>query len=153
VGYHYQVLSPVVENPIVLSRQMGGPMGSSGNADGFQDVGIPQENPEARNEVPVGQKRSAMSAAPGTPCRGRNPVHCASALDFSPTHFIEPQSDVPISQEDAPSTHHDLTSPAHSMTRMSTPISQNPLLQTRRHNSTSHTHTPSPMSSQSRRYR
>ena len=56
VGYHYQVLPPVVENTVVLSGQMGRPIVSSGNADGFQDVGIPQENPEACNEVPVGQK-------------------------------------------------------------------------------------------------
>lgn len=95
-----------------------------------------------------------MSAAPGIPCRGCNPTHRASAVDFSPMHFAEPQSDVPIPQESALDTHHDLTSPmrttpVHSRMPMWSPISLDPLLQ--RKNSTS-AHTPLPTSQQSGRY-
>jgi hypothetical protein len=156
-GYVYQVLPPVVEETAGSSGHVGGPTGSSGNADGFWDISTPQVNPEACNDVPAGQKCSATSAAPGTPRRGCNPMHRASATDFSPTHFVEPQSDVPIPQEGAWDAHHDLaspmrTTPAHSRTQMLTPISLNPLLQTRRNNSTV-THAPSPTSSQSCGYR
>jgi hypothetical protein len=128
-------------------------MGSSGNTDGFWDIGTPQVNPEACNDVPAGWKCSAMGTAPGTPCRGHNPMHLASVMDFSPMHFVKLQSDVHIPQEGAWDAHHDLaspmrTTPACSRTQMLTLISLNPLLHTWRNNSTI-THTPSPMSSQS----
>jgi hypothetical protein len=155
-GYVYQVLPPVVEETAGPSGHVGEPMGSSGNADGFWDIGTPQVNPEVRNNVPTGRKRAATSAAPGTPCRGHNPMHRATAADFSPTHFVEPQSDVPIPQEGALDDHHDLASPMrtmpmHSRTQMSTLLSMNPLLQTWRDNNAA-THTPSPMNSQLHRY-
>jgi hypothetical protein len=154
------VLPPVVEETAGLSRHIGGPAGSFGNADGFRDIATPQVDPEAPNDIPVGRKRSATGTAPGTPGtprRGRNPARRASAADFSPTHFVKPQSDVPIPQEGALEDHHDLalamrTTPTRSRTQMSTLLSLNPLLQTRRNNDTV-THTPLPTNSQSHRYR
>jgi hypothetical protein len=54
VGYAYQVLPPVVEETAGLSGHAGGPTGSSGNADGFQDIATHQKNPEAYNNAPTG---------------------------------------------------------------------------------------------------
>jgi hypothetical protein len=151
-GYLYQVLPLVVEETVGPLGHVGEPTGSSGNADGFQDIGTPQVNPEVCNDIPTGRKRVATSAAPGTPCRGRNSMHHAMVADFSPTHFVEPRSNVPIPQKGALDDHHDLalpmrTMPMHSRTQMSTPLSMNPLLQTRRDNNAA-THMPSPMNSQ-----
>ena len=42
-----------------------------------------------------GCKHSASAAAPGTPCHKHLPAPLASAADFMPMHFIEPNSDLP----------------------------------------------------------
>jgi hypothetical protein len=150
VGYLYQELPLIVEETMGLSDHVGEPTGLSGNADGFWDVGIPQVDPGPHNNVPAGRKCLVTSATPGTPRRGRNPMHRASALDFSPTHFVEPQSDTLIPQQHLASPMR--TSPAHSAVHMSTPMSQNPLLQSHGSNSNV-THMPLPMGSQLHRYR
>ena len=113
-------------------------------------------NPEVCNDIQTGRKRAAMNPAPGTPHRECNPMHHASAADFSPTHFVEPWRDVPIPQEGALDNHHDLTSlmrntPMCSRTQVLTLLSMNPLLQTWRDNNAA-THMPSPTNSQLRGY-
>lgn len=89
----------VVEETSVRSREAGQPTGLSVNTDGFWDITTPQVSLEVDNTILAGCKHSAMNAAPGTPHRGHNPFYHALAVDFSPTHFDEPRSDLPTPQK------------------------------------------------------
>jgi len=93
-GYKYQVLQAVLEDSEDIPRQSGRPTDPSEKAGGSQDTTTTQESSKVSTAAKVGHKRSVTSEAPGSlDCGHTNPTHLASAVDFSPTHFDEPQSD------------------------------------------------------------
>ncbi|KAF8233338.1 hypothetical protein L208DRAFT_892839 [Tricholoma matsutake] len=110
VGYKYQVLQPVLEGSRKISRQSGRPTDPSENAGGSRDTATTQASSKVGTAAMTGRKCSATNDAPGSLDRRRNPVHLASAADFSPTHFEEPQSDGLLGAwlEVAPQNRHDV---------------------------------------------
>jgi hypothetical protein len=84
------LLLPVVEEE---PGQLRPPLVPLGNTGDFRDTPNPQMGSSASRTGQVGRKRSASSAAPGSAHRTRNPYIPASAADFSPDHFEEPNSD------------------------------------------------------------
>ena len=130
LGYAYQVLDPLPEAVESSTR----PLAPTGNGGGFRDTVTPQLGSTAG----IGRKRSATSAAHRPGHLGKR---LASAADFSPTHFVEPVSDVPMLEANSP--FHQPPSPMAIVpevvaqtdepqrvaTPFSSPISQNPLLQ------------------------
>ncbi|KAF8234694.1 hypothetical protein L208DRAFT_1393744 [Tricholoma matsutake] len=93
IGYQYQVLQPVAEEASKIPGQLGKSMGSAENVGGSWDINSPQASSMVGKAAIKGCKRSATSKVPGTLERVHNPMHLASAADFSPTHFVEPRSD------------------------------------------------------------
>jgi hypothetical protein len=139
--------------PSVAEESPGVPLGLLGNAGGLRDTSAPRVDLSAGASMLAGRKRSASSAAPGYMRRPKLP-HIASAADFSPTHFDEPQSDGLMPphvasaavfspthfddpRSDAPNYTSRPASPTGTgllavkpaATPMSSPLSQNPLLQ------------------------
>ena len=122
----------------VQSHKLMDPMG---NAVGFRDTANPQLGLSTGEVGLVGRKRSASNAAPGSERHGQAPVKLASASDFPPGHFDEPNSDdhIPL---DPPQPNLGRISPmkidpfnltnarhSHSITSpVSSTLSQNPLL-------------------------
>jgi hypothetical protein len=142
LGYAYQILPPVVEEAEPSAR----PVVLAGNASSLRDAATPQMGPAAGTQAFTGRKRSATSASGR---HGSVTKRLASAADFSPTHFDEPNSDAPIPPPPSilrprlPSPHQQSTvpSPAQDITTpLSSPISQNPL----RRDSPMMVQTPSP---------
>jgi hypothetical protein len=86
IGYSYQVLPPVVEES-GSAVDRGDPVGIGG---GSRDTADPQLGSSAILLPLAGRKRSASGAAPGSGRRGPVPRPLASANDFSPSHFDEP---------------------------------------------------------------
>jgi hypothetical protein len=146
-GYAYQVLQPVVED----AGHAINPVDPIGNVGGLRDTDTPQSGSAVGPSTSTGRKRSATSAAPDSGRRGPVSRKLASAADFSPTHFDEPNSDAPIPPMDSLqdielSSPHQRSTPPSPMaleqdvprqsedpnlvtTPLSSPISQNPLLQ------------------------
>ncbi|KAF8232116.1 hypothetical protein L208DRAFT_1397856 [Tricholoma matsutake] len=161
VGYQYQVLQPVAEEASKIPGQLGRSMGSSENVGGSWDINSPRAGLTVGTAAIKGRKRSATSEVPGALEQVHNPLHLASAADFSPTHFVEPGSDGLLDawqghSQGGPSQRpldlevaiqdgaHDPTSPMpidQNTPPSSSLISHNPLLQ---RSSTINVHTPSP---------
>ncbi|KAF8229606.1 hypothetical protein L208DRAFT_1401928, partial [Tricholoma matsutake] len=93
VGYKYQVLQPVLEGSRKISRQSGRPTDPFENAGGSRDTTTTQASSKVGMAAMTGCKRSVTNDTPGSLDRRQNPAHLASAADFSPMHFKEPQSD------------------------------------------------------------
>ena len=72
------------------SRKLIDPMG---NVVDFRDTANPQMGLSTRKAGLIDRKRSLSRAAPGTASHGQAPVKLASASDFPPGHFDEPNSD------------------------------------------------------------
>jgi hypothetical protein len=137
-GYAY--LQPVAEE----AEQSTSSVVPVGNGGGSRDITHPQLGSTLAGSVLPGRKRSASSAAPGSGRRGpapRTPQRLASAADFSPSHFEEPNSDVqmpsPHQRSHPPSPmapvsvvrgHPDGPHSSRFGSSSSSPISQNPLL-------------------------
>lgn len=165
-GYAYQVLQSVGEEdtssfPTAVPTE---------NAGVLRGHATPQSGAPAGPTILAGRKRSASSAASGSGSRRRGPTprHLASAADFSPTHFDEPDSDaIPppaFSRNHSPplSPHQPPPSPMRidpgvsgcseaaqqDATPFSSPISQNPLLR-----KTGDAHIPSPSRRRSASFR
>jgi hypothetical protein len=92
-GYQYQVLPSVEEQIERPFRHSGGLIDPSGKVDGSRDIFPIQASSKVSTEVITSRKQSATSNAPGSLDQVCNPAHLASAVDFSPSHFIEPLSD------------------------------------------------------------
>ena len=138
IGYAYQVLEPVAEEVGHATRTSG----SVGNVGSLRDANAPQLVLTTGTKTMAGRKRSATSAAPGSGRRGPNSGWLASAADFSPNHFEEPASNGPVPPLDShrrslppspmaldPEAPARSDAPHHSATPLSSPLSQNPLLQ------------------------
>lgn len=93
VGYQYEVLPTVAEQTGDTPLHRVGPMDLSGKVVGSRDFTVIQAGSKTAPEAKVGRKRSATSEAPGSIVRIHLPPPRASAADFSPTHFDEPQSE------------------------------------------------------------
>ncbi|KAF8234993.1 hypothetical protein L208DRAFT_1393186 [Tricholoma matsutake] len=93
IGYQYQVLQPVAEEASKIPGQLGKSMGSAENVGGSWDINSPQVSSTVGMAAIKGRKQSATSEVPGALERVHNPMHLASTVDFSPTHFLEPRSD------------------------------------------------------------
>jgi hypothetical protein len=92
VGYYYEALLPVDEQGETALESPGEPEDMPGKVGGSRDITIPQAGQKALPVAKVGRKRAATSEAPGASERTQIPPPLASAADFSPTHFDEPQS-------------------------------------------------------------
>jgi hypothetical protein len=95
------LLLPVVEEEAGLLRPLEDPMRNTADLRGTVN---PQGDSSASRSGQVGRKRSASSAAPGSGSRARHPFTLASAADFPPDHFDEPNSDT-VMPPVSPSTH------------------------------------------------
>ena len=93
-GYVYEEVSSSAD---ASDRQPGPypPAAPSVHVTGSRTFTTTQADSEVVGTSLGGRKRSASAAAPGTPCHGRLPAPLASAADFTPTHFVEPNSDLP----------------------------------------------------------
>jgi hypothetical protein len=94
VGYQYEVLPPAEEQGDKAPELLDEPEDVSGKAAGSRDSAVIQAGSKVLQAAKVGRKRAATSEAPGASERTltRIPPPLASAADFSPTHFDEPQS-------------------------------------------------------------
>jgi hypothetical protein len=145
------ILQPVAEENLVtpVLSQVRESLSSMGNTVGLRDTVNPQLRSSVGGTSLAGRKRSASGDAPGSPRRGYNPNKLASANDFPPGHFDEPNSDDHIpSLQCTPiqlsPMRIDSVIPANisnpDASPFSSTISQNPLLKPVR----SHDRTPSP---------
>jgi hypothetical protein len=91
-GYQYEVLLPVEEQGEKAPGLLGEPEDMSGKVVDSRDFTTIQAGSKALPVAKVGRKRAATSEAPGASERTQIPHPLASAADFSPTHFDEPQS-------------------------------------------------------------
>jgi hypothetical protein len=128
-----QALQVVPEEDQAFPAQSLLPSVSRGKTVDFRDSVTPQMTPSVGRIAMTGRKRSASSAIPESMRRGHNPNKLASAADFPPGHFDEPNSDFHIPPMD--NFPNDVqTSPMridraiNDATPISSPLSHNPLL-------------------------